>query len=221
MAAGQLTDGAGTAEAAEPTTPASRQHIRIMVLDDEPTVLKSVQYILESQNYSIRTFSQPDKAMAAAEREAFHICLVDIRMPEINGFDFVRKLRERGITSAAILMTAYPSIESAAEAMRSGGHDYITKPFTHDQLVQAVERVCQKEGLIFTTEEDLNRLIGQRIRTHRLEQRLTLRELSEKTKLTTSQLSQVELGKNAASVWSLARIASALKLSLSDLLSGL
>ncbi len=76
-------------------------------------------------------------------------------------------------------------------------------------------------GIIYTDESELNRLIGQRIRSHRLSQNLTLRQLSDRTDLTTSQLSQVELGKNAASIWALARISNSLGLQVSELLTGL
>ena len=86
---------------------------------------------------------------------------------------------------------------------------------------QRLDRACQRMGIIYTDEHELNRLIGQRIRSHRLAQNLTLRQLSDRTDLTTSQLSQVELGKNAASIWALARISNSLGLQVSELLSGL
>lgn len=88
-------------------------------------------------------------------------------------------------------------------------------------LITAVDRACRHMGIIYTDEHELNRLIGQRIRSHRLSQNLTLRQLSDRTDLTTSQLSQVELGKNAASIWALARISNSLGLQVSQLLEGL
>ena len=122
---------------------------------------------------------------------------------------------------APVVMTAYPDIQTAAETMRLGCRDYLTKPFREEQLLLAIERVSQEMGLIYTNEQELNRLIGQRIRQERLKQSLTLRQLSERSELTTSQLSQVELGKNAASVWALARISGSLGKQLCELLAGL
>jgi DNA-binding response OmpR family regulator len=104
--------------------------------------------------------------------------------------------------------------------MRRGSCDYITKPFRQEQLLEAVDRVALEKGLIYTSEEGLNQLIGQRIRQERLRQSLTLRQLSQRTSLTTSQLSQVELGKNAASLWSLAKISNAMGMQLSEMLRG-
>jgi FixJ family two-component response regulator len=118
-------------------------------------------------------------------------------------------------------MTAYPDLETATGTMRHGASDYITKPFEREALIASVERACQRLGLIYKCEGDLNRLIGQRIRARRLAQNLTLRQVSVRSDLTTSQLSQVELGKNAASLWALARISNSLGLQLSQLLDGL
>jgi len=112
-------------------------------------------------------------------------------------------------------------IRDSRQAMRRGGCDYIEKPLGSDELAESIERSCRKLGLIYTEEDDLNRLIGQRIRTERLAQNLTLRQLSDRTELTTSQLSQVELGKNAASIWALARISNSLGRLMSEMLTGL
>ena len=142
-------------------------------------------------------------------------------MPDLDGIavtDQIKKLDQR---IACIMMTAYPDLETATAAMRAGCRDYIAKPFKQEELLETVDRTCCAIGLIYTNEVELNRQIGQRIRQARMENNMTLRQLSELTELTTSQLSQVELGKNAASIWALARISSALGYQLSGLLRGL
>jgi FixJ family two-component response regulator len=149
------------------------------------------------------------------------VALIDIHLPGASGVELMEHLRSMGSRPAMIVMTAYPDVESAAETMRSGSRDYLVKPFRADQLIAAVERICREMGLVYTTEQELNRLIGQRIRRERQKLSLTLRDLADRTELTTSQLSQVELGKNAASLWALARISNALGHQLSGLLRGL
>jgi DNA-binding NtrC family response regulator len=199
----------------------TRHHIKTLVVDDDEAVLRTVRLILESNNYQVEAYHVPTEALEAAKRRAFDIALVDIKMPGINGVDFVKRLQEVDERISPIMMTAYPDVETAAAAMRGGSCDYITKPFRQEQLLEAVERVARQRGLIYTSENELNQLIGHRIRQERLSQNLTLRQLSQRTSLTTSQLSQVELGKNAASVWSLAKISSAMGLQLSELLRGI
>jgi len=200
---------------------AVRHHIKVLVVDDDPQVGKTVAKILEENNYNVQTFTDPREAIEAVRKSAFDIGLIDIKMPDISGVELVERIKREDERVALLMMTAYPDVQSAAETMRLGARDYITKPFNEEQLLSAVERIAQELGLIYTSEQELNRLIGQRIRRERLKQGLTLRQLSERAELTTSQLSQVELGKNAASIWALARISGSLGRQLSELLEGL
>lgn len=198
-----------------------RHHIRVLVIDDDPSICKTVGLLLEDHGFTPKTFTNPDEAIEAAEEESFQIALVDLRMPVLDGVQVVEKLKDIDKRMSCIVMTAYPDLDSATETMRRGTCDYISKPFKQEELIDAVERACQRMGIVYRDENELNRLIGQRIRSHRLNQNLTLRQLSDRTDLTTSQLSQVELGKNAASIWALARISNSLGLQVSELLAGL
>lgn len=200
---------------------AVRHHIKVLVVDDDPSICKTVGLLLEDHGYNPRTFTDPQEALSAAEQESFQIALIDLRMPAMDGVEMVEKLKQIDERMSCIVMTAYPDLDSATETMRHGTCDYIAKPFKQEELAEAVDRACLRMGIIYTNESELNRLIGQRIRSHRLAQNLTLRQLSDRTDLTTSQLSQVELGKNAASIWALARISNALGLQVSELLTGL
>jgi len=200
---------------------AVRHHIKVLVVDDDAQVCKTVGKILQENNYQVQTYTQPRQALQAVRKTPFDIALLDIKMPDVNGVELVEKIKAEDDRVACVVMTAFPDVQSAAETMRLGARDYIIKPFTAEQLLAAVERVSKDLGLIYTNEHELNRYIGLRIRQERLKQSLTLRQLSERSELTTSQLSQVELGKNAASVWALARISGALGKQLCELLSGL
>jgi len=200
---------------------AVRHHIRVLVVDDDPSICKTIGLQLEDHGYSPKTFTSPDEALNTAEQESFQIALVDLRMPAMDGVEVVEKLKKIDERMSCIVMTAYPDLDSATETMRRGTCDYLCKPFKQEDLVEAVDRACLRMGIIYRDENDLNRLIGQRIRAQRLNLNLTLRQLSDRTDLTTSQLSQVELGKNAASIWALARISNSLGMQVSELLSGL
>ena len=200
---------------------AVRHHIKVLVIDDDPSVCKTVGLLLDDHGYKTTTFTDPEAALAHAAEESYQIALVDLRMPTLDGVEVVERLKNIDERMCCIVMTAYPNLDTATETMRRGTCDYISKPFKQEEIIESLERACQKLGLIYTDESDLNRLIGQSIRQERLRQNLTLRQLSDRTDLTTSQLSQVELGKNAASVWALARISNSLGLRLATLLKGL
>ncbi len=216
---GELTEQE-TRKKARLTVKPVRNHIKILVIDDDRSVCETVSSLLERNGFQVQTIGDPQAATELAIQESFHLILVDLKMPEMDGIEVVSRITEVDRKVACIIMTAYPDLETAAAAMRAGCRDYITKPFKQDELLQAVDRTCKAMGLIYTDEGELNRLIGQRIRRARLSQTMTLRQLSELTQLTTSQLSQVELGKNAASVWALARVSCALGYQMSKLLRG-
>ena len=198
-----------------------RHHIKVLVVDDDQAIADMVAVLLEEAGYRPLSFTDPNEAIDAAEAESIQIAVIDLRMSAMDGVQVVERLKAIDDRICCIVMTAYPDLQTATESMRQGSCDYIAKPFQKDELLGSVERACQRLGLIYRAEGDLNRLIGQRIRAERLRQNLTLRQVSERSDLTTSQLSQVELGKNAASLWALARIANSLGLQLSLLLRGL
>ncbi len=195
--------------------------IRVMVVDDDQSVCDTVRMILEGSGYEVKTCLTAESALRACKRNAFHIVLLDIKMPHVSGTDLLCQLRQADRNMGVIMMTAYPNVATAAETMRAGGRDYITKPFTEQQLLDAVGRLCAEMGLVYSSEKDLIELVGHRIRNHRQQRRMTLQQLSERASITASQLSQVELGKSAPSMWTLARVSSALGIRLSKLVEDL
>ncbi|MCG3136318.1 MAG: Regulator of RpoS [Phycisphaerae bacterium] len=198
-----------------------RKHIKVLIVDDEPEVCRTVGLLLEHSGYQVVTSCNPSEGIQLVSQESFHLAMIDLKMPDMDGIDVIEQFKRIDERINCIMMTAYPDLETATAAMRAGARDYVTKPFKQDELLGAVDRACRAMGLVYTNETELNSQIGQRIREARLNRNMTLRQLSELTELTTSQLSQVELGKNAASIWALARISSALGYQLSVLLRGL
>lgn len=199
---------------------AVRHHVRILVVDHDPAARDTIQKALQTHDYNVQCAAGAPQAIDAAARIPFDVAILALDLPDTDPADLVRRLRELNENIALITTADRPDIESAAYAMRLGSRDYLVKPVSPERLLDSVEMLCREKGLIYQSEEELNRLIGGRIRAERLAQNLTLRELSERTSLTTSQLSQVELGKNAASIWALARISAALGKRLSELLAG-
>ena len=128
---------------------AVRHHIKVMVIDDDPAICKTVELLLEEHGYAPRTYTNPEEAIEVAKKESFQIALVDLRMPVMDGVDAVEKLKEIDDGTSCIVMTAYPDLDSATETMRRGSCDYIAKPFTKEDLVAAVDRTCQRMALNF------------------------------------------------------------------------
>jgi len=200
---------------------AVRHHIKILVVDADTAHANQISSALQEGGFKAKVVSDLGDAAERARGESYQLAIVDLSSRMSEGLELIGKLKEIDRRMSIIVTRHGTDFETAVEAMRHGAAEYLRKPVKKDELLNSLERICRGLGLIHTNEAELNRLIGQRIRAERLAQNLTLRQLSDRTDLTTSQLSQVELGKNAASIWALARISNALGKQVSAMMEGL
>ncbi len=107
---------------------------RIAIIDDEPITLKHLRRILEKQGYKVAAFSHPHRLFKHLESEPCDLIISDIRMPAMDGFRLMQKVRSRFAGIEFIFITGYASIEGAVEATKEGAFHYLAKPFTPDQL---------------------------------------------------------------------------------------
>jgi DNA-binding NtrC family response regulator len=113
--------------------------IRILLLDDEASLIKWLKYALEQKGYAVHATTDPKDALAEIKKEKFDLVISDIKMPEIDGFDFLRRVRGFYPRVPFIFITAYGSMDSAINALRDRASDYILKPFSIDELVLRVK----------------------------------------------------------------------------------
>ena len=124
--------------------------------------------------------------------------------------DVLREIRAIDDDLCVICLTDAPSVESAVETMKHRAFDYLQKPVTEQVLLPRVQAAIKEHGLLVNVEERLNARIGQRVRARRHELGLTLKQLANRTALSVSLISQIELGRSAASVLTLYKLATAL-----------
>lgn len=117
---------------------------RILVVDDDPSICKTVGILLEDNGFVAATTTDPEEALAWAEGEAFDIVIVDLRMPTMKGVDFISA--PQFATTPKAVMTAFPDLDSATECMRRGCTEYIHKPFRQEELIDAIERMLSPGG---------------------------------------------------------------------------
>ena len=122
---------------------------KILVVDDEVGFRELCTDLLQEEGYETEAAAQGLEAMdlLARDPQAFQLVLSDINMPVMDGLQFLRAAKETHPTIEIILMTAYGGLQSALEALRFGAYDYITKPFTRDGLLAAVNRGLEKHRL--------------------------------------------------------------------------
>jgi len=112
---------------------------KILLLDDEESLIKWLSYALQERNYIVFATTEPKTALQKIKEEKFDIIISDIRMPQMDGFQFLRKVREIYPTLPVIFITAYGSMESVIIALRDKASDYILKPFGIDEIILRIK----------------------------------------------------------------------------------
>lgn len=113
---------------------------RILVVDDEPSILQGLALGLSSQDNVVDLASLGSAAIKKGSQEKYDVLIVDLCLPDMHGFDVIRKLKEQNPQLVAIVITAQCSKESAAEARGLGVHDYFEKPFPMHSVRDAIAR---------------------------------------------------------------------------------
>jgi PAS domain S-box-containing protein len=120
---------------------------QILIVDDEIRMCESIKILLGGRNYRIQTYSSATDAMSWLESNSCDLILLDLMMPEMNGFQFLDHVKKSYPDVTVIMMTGHASIESAVEALKRGAYDYFGKPFEHDELVKRVENALDQRRL--------------------------------------------------------------------------
>ena len=121
---------------------------RILVVDDDEAILQSCRTILEDAGYDIETASGGDAALALLRHKSFDVALVDLKMPGKSGLEVLAEITVADPDLVVMIFTAFGSIESAVEAVRKGAFNYLTKPFTSEQLTTAVAKALEHRKLL-------------------------------------------------------------------------
>jgi len=117
----------------------------ILIVDDEEVVRRSHLRSLESADCNAQAAEDGMTAINVMERHPFDVVLLDLRMPGLDGMDVLKTIKKRWPDSEVIVITGYPSIETAKEAVRLGAFNYLTKPLGPDEVIKAAnDAVIQK-----------------------------------------------------------------------------
>ncbi len=191
--------------------------IRILIIDDDKDICEYMQLLLSQSGYEVTAQTDARAALELLREEEFHVVILDIMMPELNGMELLERIRDFDSDIAIIIFTGYPSVDTAVTSMKYNVSDYIKKPFDVDEFNQTLEKILREKGLLTDPEEQLLATIGKNIRRMRKDQSLTLKQMSRRTGLSVSLLSQIERAESSASVSSLYKLARALDVKLTKL----
>jgi len=115
----------------------------ILILDDEPNLLLILEALLTDAGYSVTALSDPEMGLAYLDESEVDAIITDMKMPKLTGQDVLEHVKRNYPHIPVLIMTAYGSIEGAVEAMKVGAFDYITKPFSNDELLLSVSKAMQ------------------------------------------------------------------------------
>jgi two-component system, OmpR family, response regulator len=191
--------------------------VRILIVDDDKAICDFMQSLLEKDGFIVKTLGDPTLVEDEVRQGDYHVLILDLMMPKMDGIEVLKKIRAIDSDIAVVIFTAHPNLDSAVASMKLDAVDYIKKPFNVDEFREVLSRVMKKKGLARTPEEQLHKIIGDTIRTMRKEKELTLKQMSRRTGLSISLLSQIERAESSPSISSLYKIAIALDSKIQDL----
>jgi len=137
----------------------------ILIVDDEEVVRRSHLRSLAETGCHAQAAADGMEALRALEEHPFDVILLDLRMPGLDGMDVLKTIKERWPDSEVVVITGYPTIESAKEAVRLGAHDYIAKPIGPEEVIRAASQAwLQKRWTMHRESKDreADDLVGRR-----------------------------------------------------------
>lgn len=120
---------------------------RILVVDDEKGMRDFLSIMLNKDGYEVVCAANGAEAFSLLQREIFDLVISDVKMPDTNGIDLLRAIKDLSAETVVIMITAYGTTESAVEAMKLGAYDYITKPFKVDEIRLIIQKALEKGRL--------------------------------------------------------------------------
>ncbi len=190
---------------------------RILIVDDDPSVCRVIQAALAEHDFTVDAVADPSQVETYLKGEPYHIIILDYVLPGLDSDKVFNWVRELQPDASVIVVTAFPSVDSALQCLRARTYDYLTKPFQIAHLQRLVTRCLESKGLLRLSETALRESLGAAIRERRKALGLTLAQMAQRTSVSLGYLSQIELGKNSASIETLYRISLGLGIKMADL----
>lgn len=195
--------------------------IRALIIDDDASVCRRLHGWLEEAGYTVVSFTEPRDGLQHAAQSPCHVALVDLRLPGADGTEVISSLRRQCPQARIVAMTAFPEVRQVIGAVQAGAHDLLEKPVQSAALLATLDRQLAEVGIARRTEQEFNRWVGARLRELRQNAGRTLAEVSAEAGISAAQISQIELGRSAASTWTLVRICAALRVPMATLFEDL
>jgi len=128
--------------------PTAKPVPNVLVVDDENIVCNSCKRILTQKGYKVDVALSGEEALNKVRGNGFDVVIADWKLPEIDGIEVAKRIKKENPRISVIMITGYPSVESSIKAMRTGTSDYVPKPFTPEELSDAMSRVLDRSKTV-------------------------------------------------------------------------
>ena len=118
---------------------------RVLIVDDDETIRKSITTVLEEKGYLAETAENGRAAIGKSEKAVYNLALIDIRLPDMDGVQLLTSLKETSPKMVKIIITGYPSLQNAVEALNKGADGYIVKPIKMGELLAMIKEHLLKQ----------------------------------------------------------------------------
>jgi len=118
---------------------------KMLIIDDEEIVLKSCRKIFEAEGFNVVVTASPQEGLKLVAESSFDVILCDWMMPGFNGMDVVEEIDRRSPNSAVVMISGYPTVGRATEAMKRGAMDFVAKPFRPEEIIEAVKKAVRRK----------------------------------------------------------------------------
>jgi two-component system NtrC family response regulator len=117
--------------------------LSVLVIDDESVICDACELVLSEKGHAVTMSNTGRDGLNAIRQGRYDIVLLDMKLPDIDGMEILKTVQQEKPGLRIIVMTGYSSISNAVDAIKQGADNYLAKPFTEDELIEAVEKACQ------------------------------------------------------------------------------
>lgn len=142
---------------------------KILVLEDDSTLASEIGQSLESHQFEYHLIHEGNELFRVLQVQSFDLFLLDINVPVINGLEACKLLRERGIETPIIMLTAYGAVEDKVKALEAGADDYLVKPFHFDELHARIKALLRRSSQKGASAESMLEIADLKINMHLME----------------------------------------------------
>ena len=186
------------------------QQPNILVVDSDEGSTMELKSMLVDAGYSAGILTAPERAVEELRTNRYQLVILDVSPGNPAGIEALQAIRVFDADLCVIATTGLASVEMAVETMKHQAFHYLQKPLDEEELIMVLAEAVKAKGLVINSDAHVNQAVGRRLRKCRQSQPLTLKQLANRTGKSVSLLSQIELGKSAASVSTLNDLSNAL-----------